>query len=225
MMESTRSSLGLLSGYSSSGSDDDDDDTVEVSVSHPSSRLNFFSNSDSCSDEEVGIENKKITKKDPLPVCSSLPVVRLPAPILGRETGVGPGGVFSNTFHEKQQAQLSVLEQHVKLSDSNWVKQGKGACLSYQRDGRCHFGTNCKYSHASDLPQKSTGTVQKDFERKQLMDGRGQMQREGFIEEQQSGDEKPSLKGKRKKPGLSNTLIPPKKALKNYMEQMATERS
>ncbi|KAM8924107.1 uncharacterized protein RCH25_008873 [Pelodytes ibericus] len=224
-MEPARSSLGLLSGYNSSS----DDDAIEKSDGPSPSVVNFFANSASSSDEEAEVQKEKGADQDPVPVHSSLPRARLPAPLLGKQTGTGPGGVFSSTFREEKEAQLSVLEQHVKLSDTNWSRRGRGACLAYQRNGRCRFGTSCKYSHESDLPQTGIGLVHKQVESSLPRDDVGGMQTwpcaEGGEDRDKvrDGDEKEKEK-KRKKPGLSNTLIPPKKTMKNYKEQVATER-
>ncbi|CAH2321537.1 hypothetical protein AB205_0130250 [Pelobates cultripes] len=227
-MEPAISSLGLLSGYNSSGSDEDN--STDKPSSHSSTAVNFFSSNASSSDEESEVQNKKEIPQNSVTVNSPLPTVRLPAPLLGRQVVAGPGGVFSSTFREEQEAQLNVLEQHVKLSDSNWMKRGRGVCLAYQKDGRCRYGTKCRYSHDSDLMQPGTQLVNKGSEHNLLREDGGWMHREENVEGNEGKeseldrDEKQSQRGKRKKPGLSNTLIPPKKSMQNYKEQLAAER-
>ncbi|MEE6526597.1 hypothetical protein FKM82_027322 [Ascaphus truei] len=208
-MESTPSSLGMLTGYDSSGSEDEGRRPLP-------SAMNFFADSASSSDEE-GPDKKQMPGRNPAPSSS-----RLPAPLLGSHTG--SGGVFSDPFREKQRAHLHVLEQHVKLSDSDWARGGRGVCLAYQRDGRCRYGTSCKYSHGSDLPQGEAVGAEKGG-RQVTKEGRGggtqRARRRGGSQVKEDEEEE---KRKRKKPGLTNTLIPPKRSLKNYKEQLAKER-
>ncbi|XP_068111678.1 uncharacterized protein [Hyperolius riggenbachi] len=225
-MNSASSSLGLLSGYNSSSSDEEEA-TENTSESAPS-KVNFFADAASSSDDE-DVGKREMTEKpaDPFPsLPSPLLTVRLPAPCLGKHGGGNPGGVFSNPFQDEQQAQLSILERHVKLSDSNWSKGGKGVCLAYQRDGRCRYGTKCKYSHGSDLPPGATVPAQGELvgssDTLEVKDPGGKTGDVHCGEE--VGEEIPAEKGKRKKPGLTNTLIPPKKSMKNYQKQLSSER-
>lgn len=215
-MNSTSSSLGLLSGYNSSSSDEEEG--AENRSGPSPSKKNFFADAASSSEDE-----EKPTKPLPSPLLSTL----LPAPRLGSQNKTSPSGVFSNPFQDEERAQLSILERHVKLSDSNWAKGGKGVCLAYQRDGRCRYGTKCKYSHGTDLPPGATMSSQGE-----LSSSRGDaiemVKDDSKLGELHIGkeveEETQAERGKRKKPGLSNTLIPPKKALKNYQKQLTSER-
>lgn len=219
-MNSSTSSLGLLSGYNSSSSDDDEDEAADNTSCLGPSKTSFFADAASSSEEEAD-SHRKDKVEDP-PGSSPLPSFRLPAPRLGNQSGLSSGSVFSNPFQDEKQAQLSILERHVKLSDGNWSKVGKGVCLAYQRDGRCRYGTKCKYSHGSDLPQGSAAPAQREVAGNDLsnkaLETHGLASGEEHIEETQND------KGKRKKPGLSNNLIPPKRSLKSYQKQLSTER-
>ncbi|KAM4704473.1 uncharacterized protein WCC33_012883 isoform 2-T3 [Rhinophrynus dorsalis] len=192
------------------------------------SAVNFFAESPSSSEDEIVQKKKKKAEEASVPLPTPVSCVRLPAPLLGSQSTTNSGGVFSNPFHEEQQAQLNILEKHVKLSDCHWARGGRGVCLSYQRDGRCRFGTRCKYSHGSDLPQGRARLVQKGVGTIVLSDGEhGEIQRgRNAVLEEEPGEqeEETSQRWKRKKPGLSNNLIPPKKSLKNYQHQVANER-
>ncbi|XP_072280503.1 uncharacterized protein [Pyxicephalus adspersus] len=218
-MNST-SSLGLLSGYNSSSSDEEEG--AESSSGTTLSKIKFFADAASSSEDEN--DNKIQTEKPTEPLPSPLPSARLPAPRLETKSKVSPSGVFSNPFQDEERAQLSILERHVKLSDSNWAKGGKGVCLAYQKDGRCRYGTKCKYSHGTDLPQGATMSSQGGLSRS----GGDAPEIVGDSSGLQIGDEVGEdtqvEKGKRKKPGVSNTLIPPKKALKSYQKQLSSER-
>ncbi|KAG8550358.1 hypothetical protein GDO81_026447 [Engystomops pustulosus] len=217
-MNSAPSSLGLLSGYNSSSSDDEEDTADHTSRQVPS-RSRFFEDAASSSEEEA--EKGAVGEASASPP-SPLPSFRLPAPCLGNPGGLSSGSVFSNPFQDEKQAQLSILERHVKLSDGNRVKGGKGVCLAYQRDGRCRYGTKCKYSHGSDLPQGSANPAQRETDGNdsscKISETSGMASGEGQAEEPQ-GD-----KRKRKKPGLTDTLVPPKRSLKSYQKQLSAER-
>ncbi|KAM4033060.1 uncharacterized protein ACNLHF_020077 isoform 1-T2 [Anomaloglossus baeobatrachus] len=220
-MNTAPSSLGLLSGYSSSGSDEDEaaDDNTSCQVA---SRSSFFADAASSSEEDEGCQKKDKVEESPAPLPSPLPSFRLPAPCLGSDSGLSSSSVFSNPFQDEKQAQLSILERHVKLSDGNWAKGGKSVCLAYQRDGRCRYGTRCKFSHGSDLPQGSTASAQREMVGSDSSNKVLEMHSLKCAEEQV--EEPQSDKGKRKKPGLSDTLVPPKRSLKSYQKQMSTER-
>ncbi|KAM9324954.1 uncharacterized protein PAF06_001064 [Gastrophryne carolinensis] len=219
-MNSSSSSLGLLSGYNTSSSDEEE--TADNTSQSGPSIGSFSARPSSCSNKDNGDKKQAKNTAEPLP--SPLLSTRLPAPCLGSQGGASSTGVFSNPYKDKQQAQLSILEHHVKLSDNNWLKGGKGVCLAYQRDGRCRYGTNCKYSHGSDLPPGATAPTPGD-----LLGSSDvlEMPRDYSLGVQ-GGDggaeEIQSQKGKRKKPGLSNTLIPSKKVMKNYQKQLSSER-
>lgn len=219
-MNSSTSSLGLLSGYNSSSSDDDEDEAADV-TSRPS-KPSFFADAASSSEDEADSPRKDKAEEAPASSPLPLPSFRLPAPRLGNQSGLSSSSVFSNPFQDEKQAQLSILERHVKLSEGNWSKGGKSVCLAYQRDGRCRYGTKCKYSHGSDLPQGSAASAQRESAGNDLsnkvLETHGLAGGEEHIEEPQTE------KGKRKKPGLTDNLIPPKRSLKSYKKQLSTER-
>ncbi|KAG8434888.1 hypothetical protein GDO86_013012 [Hymenochirus boettgeri] len=226
-MASGHSSLGLLAGYSSS--DTEEDETVVSTVGPPSTGDLVAGPSSELSLGE-GKKPKLEQERTLGPVSPSC--IRFPAPALGSQNTSSFGGVFSNQFHAEQQTQLSILEKHVKLSDSNW-SQGRGACLAYQKDGRCRYGTRCKYSHGSDLPQENAGVdLEEECNNTELRDKSGgdiQMDnwRVGIKRTGEHGGEEEvseSLRPKKKKSGLTNTLLPPKRYLKNYNEHLANER-
>ncbi|XP_044153865.1 uncharacterized protein LOC122940978 [Bufo gargarizans] len=220
-MNSAPSSLGLLSGYNSSSSDDEDEAADNTFCRAPS-KSSFFADATSSSEEEANTNNKDKAEEPPASHLSPLPSFRLPAPCLSNQSGLSSSSVFSNPFQDEKQAQLSILERHVKLSDGNWARGGKGVCLAYQRDGRCRYGTKCKYSHSSDLPQGSTAFSQRPIVVNNSSNKVLEMQSLASGEEQV--EEPQSDKGKRKKPGLSDTLVPPKRSLKNYQKQLSTDR-
>ncbi|XP_056387132.1 uncharacterized protein LOC130282671 isoform X2 [Hyla sarda] len=190
--------------------------------SQVTTKSSFFADTASSSEEEADCHKKAKVAEPPVSLPSPLLSFKLPAPCLGNQSGLSSSSVFSNPFQDEKQAQLSILERHVKLSDGNWAKRGKGVCLSYQRDGRCRYGTKCKYSHGSDLPQGNTASAQREIvgndSSNEVLDMPSLISGEEQVEEPHSD------KGKRKKPGLNDTLIPPKRSLKSYQKQLSTER-
>lgn len=188
------------------------------------SKQNFFADVASSSEDE---DSKKEFEKPTEPLPSPLLSARLPAPRLGIQSKVSPSGVFANPFREEERAQLSILERHVKLSDNNWAKGGKGVCLAYQKDGRCRYGTKCKYSHGTDLPLGATVSSQGEVSssRGDVLEMVRDSSKLGELQSgEETGEETQAERGKRKKPGLSNTLIPPKKSLKSYQKHLSSER-
>ncbi|XP_018591166.2 uncharacterized protein LOC108924339 [Scleropages formosus] len=144
----------------------------------------------------------------------------LPAQSLGRRLPPPPSAVlsgssvFANPFREQTAERLSILEKHVPLTPDARPSQigGRKMCISYRRDGRCRFGSSCKFAHDSDLqrpvplqggavngphgnPSNSIPTTERDWEGPQ-------------------GESR-----KKRRVGLSDTLLPPKRALKQYDSQ------
>uniref|UniRef100_H3A5B9 Si:ch211-113e8.11 n=2 Tax=Latimeria chalumnae TaxID=7897 RepID=H3A5B9_LATCH len=161
------------------------------------------------------------SSRPPAPTASTsrdlnyLTATRLPAPELGRSRQ--QSSVFRNPFREEQREKLSVLQKHVQLTVPDISKQGDGRkiCLKYRKEGRCRYGTNCKFAHDSDLQLP----VQPDPQASQ----RGSVALAHAEAGCAAEEEQPPGRGKRK-PGVGDTLIPPKKALKSYQSQLAKER-
>lgn len=158
---------------------------------------------------------------------------KLPPPPLGRSGSGGlPAGssVFANPFKDRAEEKLNVLQKHVPLTQQARPTQigGKRMCVAYRKDGRCRFGIRCKFAHDSDL-QSSAGIPTElddpDDEpadptepaptSSHTQDGRSAGLEGGGADE----EEEESRKRKKHKVGLSNTLIPPKRALKQYAMQ------
>lgn len=97
-------------------------------------------------------------------------------------------------------------------------------CVSYRKDGRCRFGIKCKFAHDSDLqtltdshPPASEETPESD-QAETRAGGSQSLQQE--TKEEESGGQLV----KKRKVGLSNTLIPPKRAMKQYAMQRDREQ-
>lgn len=119
---------------------------------------------------------------------------KLPAPRF-KEMGIINESVFRNPYLEAERAKSAVLEKHVKMvpaKDYITKVNGKNICWMNKK-GRCRFGNKCKFAHDSELYNGPA-----------------------VIKEDKSNEDKCSLNKKKKRPGLSQTLIPGKKVLKIF---------
>ncbi|XP_048851859.1 uncharacterized protein si:ch211-113e8.11 [Brienomyrus brachyistius] len=139
---------------------------------------------------------------------------RLPPPPPSVLSG---SSVFANPFKEQAEERLSFLQKHVPLTTQARPSHigGRSMCVAYRRDGRCRFGSSCKFAHDSDL-QIPMGGHQSNLS----------SPAQQSVAEEPEGDSKEVLEegAKRKrKVGLSDGLTPPKRALKQYKAQRKKE--
>nr|XP_022917500.1 uncharacterized protein LOC111426884 [Onthophagus taurus]XP_022917501.1 uncharacterized protein LOC111426884 [Onthophagus taurus] len=173
--------------------------------------------SESSSNEIVSdTKPEKVTTYD-IDINSKLPT---PGFINEKSDGSLTSSVFKNPFVEAENAEKAILEKHVKMvvaSESRDFLNGKKVCWNY-RKGRCRFGHNCKYAHDSDL-QKT----------KQQLDAENKVQETVVCQSPSAQPTNRDLQHinlesigqiqKRKRPGLSQGLVPGKKVMKNYFNQ------
>lgn len=191
---------------------------------------NFLLESESPSSEsESGPENEdegeEIAHSSPEPLLT--PSVRphthkLPPPPLG---GSGSGGaltgssVFANPFKDMANERLNVLQKHVPLTLQARPTQigGKRICVAYRKDGRCRFGSSCKFAHDSDL--QSNRVVTSDSEPKDNATTTvAETQDDSLAScdvDKETGDDD-NTERKKRRIGVKDSLIPPKRALKLY---------
>lgn len=123
---------------------------------------------------------------------------KLPAPKF-KETGVINESVFRNPYLEAERAKSAVLEKHVKMvpaKDCLTKVNGKSICWM-NRKGRCRFGNSCKFAHDSELYNSEVTNKDTSNEGKTTKDSQ-------------------RLNKTKKRPGLSQTLVPGKKVLKIF---------
>ncbi|XP_030208342.1 uncharacterized protein si:ch211-113e8.11 [Gadus morhua] len=152
----------------------------------------------------------------PPPAIRSLPPPnKLPPPPLGTCAG---SGVFANPFKAQADQKLNVLQKHVPLTmqAKPALIGGKRVCVAYRKDGRCRFGIKCKYAHDSDL--QNPLAVHGDPGLEMADSSPGESHPAG------SKGEDDGQPGKKRRVGLSNTLIPPKRAMKQYAQQKERDR-
>ncbi|KAL1451008.1 hypothetical protein WDU94_003307 [Cyamophila willieti] len=150
------------------------------------------------------------------------------------------GSIFINPYIEAENAKSAILEKHVKMIPSKeFISEinGKKLCWMYKK-GRCRFGSNCKYAHDSELYNQEQSKSEE-----KLSDG---PTTPCNTENQPTPSKPPGLKSyfpphqplqqefhqksfpgednddtgrplqKKKRPGLSQTIVPGKKVMKMY---------
>ncbi len=165
----------------------------------------------------------------PAPSLGSLTPSKLPPPTLNT---CSDSSVFANPFKAQADQKLSALQKHVPLTMQAKPSQigGKRVCVSYRKDGRCRFGIKCKFAHDSDLQTPVTPTDCHPPVSEETPDpaeahaggscGGGSQNLQQETKEEESGGQHV----KKRRVGLSNTLIPPKRAMKQYTMHRDRER-
>lgn len=171
------------------------------------------SSSDTSDDSSEKVETKSdspATSPRDTKVNQPMPLPSASAMLQSGPSRVLPGSVFSNPFREAEEAKLASLEKHVKMVDpeANAAEQKRKVCWSYKK-GRCRFGSKCNFAHDSDL-----------ILRKELAIGTSENNQDPpCIEDAPITVAKTVLPNKKKRPGLSRELVPPKKVLKMYHKE------
>ncbi|XP_023121517.1 uncharacterized protein si:ch211-113e8.11 [Amphiprion ocellaris] len=209
---------------------------------------NFLLESDSASSESVGESEPEDEDPEPsssspaahLQASASSPARQpsLPSPPQSYSTSnklpspplnaCSDSSVFANPFKAQADQKLSALQKHVPLTMQAKPSQigGKRMCVSYRKDGRCRFGIKCKFAHDSDL---QTPVIPSDCHLPESEEtpaeavgsscgGGSQNNQKEMKEEESEGQQV-----KKRRVGLSNTLIPPKRAMKQYAMQRDRE--
>lgn len=145
---------------------------------------------------------------------------KLPSPALGGFC-VQPGSsVFTNPFKERAEQKLSVLQKHVPLTSHARPTHigGKRVCVAYRKDGRCRFGIRCKFAHDSDLQQNIAEPAVSESDSNNALT---HIPACSELAVERDGEDKEENQSRRKKHrvGVSDSLVPPKRAMKQYVMQ------
>ncbi|XP_055631055.1 uncharacterized protein LOC129771442 [Toxorhynchites rutilus septentrionalis] len=135
--------------------------------------------------------------------------------MLCNNTKIIPGGVFCNPFKAAEDAHIANLEKHVKMVDPEQESgdQKRKICWNYKK-GRCRFGSKCNFAHGSDLIMKQDRPgSHPETDGDDLPSG----ERPSVALEQIQTSRKQT--NKKKRPGLSKDLVPPKKVLRMYQRE------
>ncbi|KAI2668338.1 hypothetical protein ROHU_012927 [Labeo rohita] len=200
---------------------------TECTVEKTKSR-NFLLESESPSSESESAPESEDQEEPPtadssisehLPPLSVRPHThKLPPPPLGGSSSGGAltgSSVFANPFKELAEERLNVLQKHVPLTLQARPTQidGKRICVAYRKDGRCRFGSRCKFAHDSDL--QSNRTVTSDNAPKDNT-ADNHVPPASCEEDTETNGEKDNEQRKKRRVGVNDSLIPPKRALKQY---------
>lgn len=114
----------------------------------------------------------------------------------------------------------------VDTKDNIVVINGKKICWNY-RKGKCRFGHNCKYAHDSDI-QKTEQQIQEEkmtslnCPNAVVCNSYQSGVNTNYVKKDEVGSDDESIgtkKQKRRRPGLSQGLVPGKKVMKQYLNQ------
>ncbi|XP_061840402.1 uncharacterized protein [Nerophis lumbriciformis] len=210
--------MEALVGYSGSSSESDGDEEPSVCKNDGGRDLLHGAAPDSKTRnfllEPASSESDQSDHEGPLPAppkprpAAPPPAYKLPPPRLQACT---ESSVFANPFKAQAERKLSALQKHVPLTVHAKPSQigGKRICAAYRKDGRCRFGIKCKFAHDSDLQTAAVAPG----DRRPAEGGPG-VSDEPRREAAPEGSE--GQRGKKRRVGVSDTLIPPKKAMKQY---------
>lgn len=201
----TRSRNFLLEPGSGSSESDSESDTEEISSSQLSPKASV----------------PKAAGPPDLPALPSNIPKKLPPPLLNTHSD---SSVFSNPFKAQADQNLSALQKHVPLTMQPRPSQigGKRICVLYRKDGKCRFGIKCKFAHDSDLQTPVPGThthVPLCEDTDEIVTDKGSQNLQQETREEDTGGPL-----KKRRVGLSNSLIPPKRAMKQYILQRSKEQ-
>lgn len=129
--------------------------------------------------------------------------------------------VFSNPFVEAERAKSAILEKHVKMTptlDDTKMINGRKICWNY-RKGRCRFGHNCTFAHDSDIHRTAAELEALRAPQETLIcqthyNGQIMMNDENDVDQENN-----QMHKRKKRPGLSQSLLPSKKVFKLYKAQ------
>lgn len=181
------------------------------------------SSSDSDEDEKEDIPSNK-TRDSTKSTEENNEKLNLPSPILEASSTANSSrtfqqsSVFYNPFKAEEKKKLDVLEKHVQLSSvaPPPTKDKKRICYKFQK-GKCRFGDKCRFAHSTN-PTKTTAT-------NQLADNSNEAEATSHINKQQTSyepdneDEDIDNKPKKRRVGVSDSLVPPKRAMKAFEKQ------
>ncbi|XP_059093615.1 uncharacterized protein LOC131888711 [Tigriopus californicus] len=133
--------------------------------------------------------------------------------------------VFRNPFRDREVQKKAVLERHVtmttKQEDLKTI-DGRKVCWNF-RKGRCRFGHKCTFAHDSDV--KTMPTPTKEPTPIESVAQNATSQAPASVKEPMTnydegavitGEDSQGIGKRKKRPGLSDGLVPGKKAMKFY---------
>lgn len=160
-------------------------------------------------------------------LCFSVPgpKVTLPTPSFLKpdpqsSSDIPKGSVFVNPYIQAENEKQAILEKHVKMVDTKdnvRVINGKKICWNY-RKGKCRFGHNCIYAHDSDLQKTAEQLEAENQVQQTVLCQNKKLPQPTPHELKQIQSEAVLNQQKRKRPGLTQGLVPGKKVMKDYLK-------
>ncbi|KAF5308529.1 hypothetical protein FQR65_LT06194 [Abscondita terminalis] len=163
----------------------------------------------------------RVSSRDTTETAYTSDTLKLPAPDF-IDSSVSKTSVFTNPFKQAEDAKQAILEKHVKMvnaKDNTQIINGKKVCWNY-RKGKCRFGHNCIYAHDSDV-QKNEDKINEENEVRHTV----VCQSQDFSKNEEFAETGCKSKQTKKRPGLTQGLVPGKKIMKNYHKQQKTNCS
>ncbi|XP_071093311.1 uncharacterized protein [Haliotis cracherodii] len=157
---------------------------------------------------------------------------KLPTPDIGQQGRETVTSVFKNPFEQAELVKNSILEKHVRMTEKLPEKGTKQVCWKFKK-GKCRMGKNCRYFHDQE---SVTGLVVEtkldENEPQKLGHNHKQLyfgsvhKMQGKALEPEPVDDDNYMAGKKRKSrvGMSNALVPPKKAMSSLERQRNSER-
>ena len=160
----------------------------------------------------------------------------LPKPSFMQETEKISGvkyenSVFSNPFRAREEKKVAILEHHVGVTNRQEAASmfnGKKVCYNF-RKGRCRHGHRCKFAHDNDVSKEVSDSLYsaKYDEAAQISHEKVETDTRPHLHLAPTTEDVDLLlppesepegavisAGKKKRPGLSDKLVPSKKAMK-----------
>ncbi|XP_059163214.1 thioredoxin domain-containing protein 2-like [Physella acuta] len=197
---------------------------------------NFFETQDTDSDDEA--DSKNFVKSEPSTKLPN-PLVwvpeKLPSILEASTSRIGTS-VFMNPFEEAEQAKNQILEKHVKLTQAAPKKPAhQPICWKFKK-GKCHLGKNCRFFHDMEnrsLEENRTAAAaslqaavnaemppRPTYHPAAYVDAR----RRPMEAEPEDDDNYMANMKKKKRYGVADNLVPPKKAFESLQRQREKER-
>lgn len=203
-------SLGLLGAYISSSDDSNSSEDEQDSNYHKEENVKKLPLSNPFNDSASTSEAKLLPRP-------SFMVDQ--KDFTDEKSKTRENSVFNNPFRAKEDQKKAILERHVTMTtkqEDQRTIDGKKVCWNF-RKGRCRFGSKCTFAHDSDVKQKPT----QDDHNKQSSNNRPNSLLNNALQssEPQIEDNEGVIennKKPKKRPGLSQGLVPSKKAMKFY---------
>ncbi|XP_067933683.1 uncharacterized protein [Watersipora subatra] len=194
---------GLVADYTDSSGEEEEEHSTSTTKDKPSTDYFGTELSDS-GDSDTNSQDVNESGSLPSPHFSSV----LPNPLASSFKGSdeSKGTVFGNKFANQEKAERAIFEKHVRMTEDQ--TSSRLLCFKFKR-GACQKGKNCRFSHDLGF-QAPLKVTEQDAE---------------TVESSESNRiSEASIISNKKRIGITNTLLPAKKAKKSLDNQRANER-